>query len=412
MNLKDIFKYSLYKVIRNKKNVFLILILVLGFLSIAGATAYRNYLSNDIDNQINKDLGYRSISVSLNGDSSYKEDEEYSSEYNKLLDIDHVLEVYNFQYYYYGAPISEFENGFVNFLYGSKNTIPSNIIGETISENDTGVAICPTKFYPYMFDEENYDGNYINGKELIGTTLSVEEKIYTSDNGKVKDTGKTYKKKYKIVGLYDSSLTNDSYDSCFISAKDIKELYNTTYFESNGGRNYSSVLVIVDNLKNVDEVLNKVNDMGFTAEIQSYVNYDYVNKINLICNIVIIISCVSLLFLTILYIKKSNLNYVKEIGIQRALGFDSFTINIISMFQLLIIIVISSILGLALTEILYNFIRLKYENYFFIHLIPFEHKIINYYPSIFVVFLLPLIINSLFIRKRSKKSIILLLKGD
>ena len=152
--------------------------------------------------------------------------------------------------------------------------------------------------------------------------------------------------------------------------------------------------------------------MGFTAEIQSYVNYDYVNKINLICNIVIIISCVSLLFLTILYIKKSNLNYVKEIGIQRALGFDSFTINIISMFQLLIIIVISSILGLALTEILYNFIRLKYENSFFIHLIPFEHKIINYYPSIFVVFLLPLIINSLFIRKRSKKSIILLLKGD
>lgn len=411
MNINNILKYSLLKVLRNKKNIFLMLILLIGFLLINCAISYRNYLSNDIDNQINKDLGYRSINVSLNEDSSYSENEEYSNKYNKLLDIDNILEIYNFQYYYYGAPILEYENGFVNFLYGSKNTIPDKIIGETISENDTGVAICPIKFYPYMFDEDEYDGNYIDGKDVLGTTISIEETIYSKENGKIKDSKKTYKKKYKIVGLYDSSLTNDSYDSCFISAKDIKELYNTTYLESNDGRNYSTVLVIVDELKNVDNVLNKINTMGFTAEVQSYINYDYVNKIYFICNIVILLSCISIVILTLLYIKKSNNNSIKEIGIQRALGFDSITINIISTTQLFIIILISNLFGFIFTEIIYRIIKLKFNTYFFIHLIPFDHRIINYYPSLLATFLLPLIINGYFIRKRNKKNIIILLKG-
>lgn len=416
MKMIDYLKYCFLKVIRNKKNIFLIIILIIGYLTISVSLTYKNYLAHDIANIVNGDVGFRSLTVSPKQskeivDTSYKEGEDYNKIYNKILNVEHVLEILNFQYYYNGVTPLEYENGTIAFLYGSENTLPKNIIGETIKKDDTGVAICPTKFNPFGMAGEQDIKKTIAGKDLLGTPLTIEEDIYDKVDGRIKNTGKKYKKQYKVIGLYDEVTANTGYNTCYISPRDSKELYEKVRLLEDG-REFSDVLVVLDSLKNVDKVRMELKKLGFEGETQSYIKTDYVDKVNNICNLVVFISCIGIFVLTLLYIKKMNLNNQKNIGIQKSLGFNKQQIQILSMFELLIISLISFIIGLIFTEVIYQIILIKFENYFFNNLNSINHSMINYYFGFIIILIFPLIINYLLVKISLKKQTISILKEN
>ena len=78
--------------------------------------------------------------------------------YTEILNILHVTEIYDFHYHYSYTFSPTFKNskytGNLEFIYGSKNTLPRNIEGNVFDKNDTGVAICPKYFYPSHIQKE------------------------------------------------------------------------------------------------------------------------------------------------------------------------------------------------------------------------------------------------------------------
>jgi len=417
MKFKDKLNLATKKAFRDKKNIFLILTFIIGFLTIIAALTYKTYTKDDIENTIARDIGYRTIIVNYYGedsyyDTSYGKNEEYNKIFNKVLEIDHVVEIYNFVYFTEGVSPLEYKDGIINFLYGSNNTIPQNIYGETINSNSTGVAICPLQFYPYSIDDYKTISEYIDGKTLLGTYITISEPIFKKENGKIIKTKETYNKKYKIVGLYDATQTDDGFSACYISAKDIKELHNTILLEANGERDFSTILAIVDDLKNVDTVINQLTEMGYKVETQSFIIYDDIEKINNICNTIMLIAITGIILLTLLFVKKINNMDLKNIGIEKAIGFNKKELCQISNIKIIILSSLSSTIGFILYSCIIFFLKIYFRKYLFFHQKPLNLNLTNILISFFIIIIIPLIINYILTSISTNKNVTKLLRRD
>ena len=138
MSFKDILYYSLLRVKRNKKNIFLFIILLIGCLTITGALTYKNFISQNVNDLINKYLGYRTVIAIASFEYEDKSDEEF---YNELKKLDHVLEVYNADYNSINVPLLNDEDNSVSLTNGSTYSLPKKIIGKTIKEDDNTFSL-------------------------------------------------------------------------------------------------------------------------------------------------------------------------------------------------------------------------------------------------------------------------------
>lgn len=402
----SILKLSFLKTIRNKK-YFLFLILFIGFLVITASLTYKKFMVENIQNIIEREIGYRTIIVNDAENSSYNEFEDYNINYKKILKINHVVEIYNFKYYIYSTNILEYENSFVDFYYGSQNTLPKNIIGRKYEDDETGVAICSKNFYPFDIETLGKNSDFINQDKILNSILTAEIDILTPIG---KTQKKSLEKSFKVVGLYDPKETDYGYNSCFLSPRDMKDLYTTTYIGVNG-RNQSTVLVVVDDLKNVTAVLNKVKELGFHTEIQAFIDYDYIKKIYRTCDSVVFITCLTILILTILFIKKVNYSSIQEIGIQKSLGLNKKKIVLLNLLQIIFILIISLLLGILTTEILYVSALKYFNNYLIINFYSLEHYMINYCFGIIIILIVPILVDYFYLSKGYKKDVTNLLEG-
>ena len=306
------------------------------------------------------------------------------------------------------APLSNDENKTVSFKYGSPNTLPKKIIGKIINSNDTGVAVCPVKFKDNVKDYYETD-NFIDGKELLKNGISINVPIKEKIDGKLTFSGKFYQKKYNVIGLYDPLETYDNYNTCYISASDIEDLYETAYKAGNGN-DLPIAHIIVDDLKNVDNVMQTLTDKGFSAFYQGVINYDHINEVNQICNIIIIISCIGIFILTILYIKKINNDNLQNMGIQKAYGYSNGNIQNFSMCELLIISFISIFISFILIESCYLIIRIFFEDYINLKDEIITHSMLSYWFGFLIILVVPIITNSLLNLFYNKKNAINLIR--
>lgn len=404
----DFLKLSFIRLFRNKKNAFYVIALSLFTVVLLSLLTFKNSLINYIDNFIIKNIGFRTISVSPRDDV-----EDFG--YSDLISINHVQDVHSANYDTASVEStfkSDELDGYIDLVYANYSILPSNVVGEKFDADDTGFAICPIDFLPsseafnLLVDEKKF----LSGYELLNTSFQINYYSYLFDGKRLIENDK-YIKEFKIVGIYDAKKVMNPSNTCYISKKDMEEIKSITTV--NNENTIYGFMVIVDNIKNVELVLNDLEKKGFSrVNIRSQIDYDIINKILFACNIVVSVIMASIVIIIINYTKKKYFNDIKSIGLLMTMGYSNNIIVFIYLLEIVYSSIFSYLIGLFLFLIIYNLIKF----YFLKGLIYSGFEILlhlnTFLISVFVVIFTSIIVALLYFLKNKRKNINLMIEGD
>ncbi len=404
----DFLRLSFIRLFRNKKNAFYVIVLSLFTVVLLSLLTFKNSLINYIDNFIIKNIGFRTISVSPRDDV-----EDFG--YSDLISINHVQDVHSANYDTASVEStfkSDELDGYIDLVYANYSILPSNVVGEKFDADDTGFAICPIDFLPsseafnLLVDEKKF----LSGYELLNTSFQINYYSYLFDGKRLIENDK-YIKEFKIVGIYDAKKVMNPSNTCYISKKDMEEIKSITTV--NNENTIYGFMVIVDNIKNVELVLNDLEKKGFSrVNIRSQIDYDIINKILFACNIVVSVIMASIVIIIINYTKKKYFNDIKSIGLLMTMGYSNNIIVFIYLLEIVYSSIFSYLIGLFLFLIIYNLIKF----YFFKGLIYSGFEILlhlnTFLISVFVVIFTSIIVALLYFLKNKRKNINLMIEGD
>lgn len=404
----DFLRLSFIRLFRNKKNAFYVIVLSLFTVVLLSLLTFKNSLINYIDNFIIKNIGFRTISVSPRDDV-----EDFG--YSDLISINHVQDVHSANYDTASVEStfkSDELDGYIDLVYANYSILPTNVVGEKFDADDTGFAICPIDFLPsseafnLLVDEKNF----LSGYELLNTSFQINYYSYLFDGKRLIENDK-YIKEFKIVGIYDAKKVMNPSNTCYISKKDMEEIKSITTV--NNENTIYGFMVIVDNIKNVELVLNDLEKKGFSrVNIRSQIDYDIINKILFACNIVVSVIMASIVIIIINYTKKKYFNDIKSIGLLMTMGYSNNIIVFIYLLEIVYSSIFSYLIGLFLFLIIYNLIKF----YFLKGLIYSGFEILlhlnTFLISVFVVIFTSIIVALLYFLKNKRKNINLMIEGD
>ena len=404
----DFLRLSFIRLFRNKKNAFYVIVLSLFTVVLLSLLTFKNSLINYIDNFIIKNIGFRTISVSPRDDV-----EDFG--YSDLISINHVQDVHSATYDTASVEStfkSDELDGYIDLVYANYSILPTNVVGEKFDADDTGFAICPIDFLPsseafnLLVDEKKF----LSGYELLNTSFQINYYSYLFDGKRLIENDK-YIKEFKIVGIYDAKKVMNPSNTCYISKKDMEEIKSITTV--NNENTIYGFMVIVDNIKNVELVLNDLEKKGFSrVNIRSQIDYDIINKILFACNIVVSVIMASIVIIIINYTKKKYFNDIKSIGLLMTMGYSNNIIVFIYLLEIVYSSIFSYLIGLFLFLIIYNLIKF----YFLKGLIYSGFEILlhlnTFLISVFVVIFTSIIVALLYFLKNKRKNINLMIEGD
>lgn len=404
----DFLRLSFIRLFRNKKNAFYVIVLSLFTVVLLSLLTFKNSLINYIDNFIIKNIGFRTISVSPRDDV-----EDFG--YSDLISINHVQDVHSANYDTASVEStfkSDELDGYIDLVYANYSILPTNVVGEKFDADDTGFAICPIDFLPsseafnLLVDEKNF----LSGYELLNTSFQINYYSYLFDGKRLIENDK-YIKEFKIVGIYDAKKVMNPSNTCYISKKDMEEIKRITTV--NNENTIYGFMVVVDNIKNVELVLNDLEKKGFSrVNIRSQIDYDIINKILFACNIVVSVIMASIVIIIINYTKKKYFNDIKSIGLLMTMGYSNNIIVFIYLLEIVYSSIFSYLIGLFLFLIIYNLIKF----YFLKGLIYSGFEILlhlnTFLISVFVVIFTSIIVALLYFLKNKRKNINLMIEGD
>lgn len=404
----DFLKLSFIRLFRNKKNAFYVIVLSLFTVVLLSLLTFKNSLINYIDNFIIKNIGFRTISVSPRDDV-----EDFG--YSDLISINHVQDVHSANYDTTSVEStfkSDELDGYIDLVYANYSILPTNVVGEKFDADDTGFAICPIDFLPsseafnLLVDEKKF----LSGYELLNTSFQINYYSYLFDGKRLIENDK-YIKEFKIVGIYDAKKVMNPSNTCYISKKDMEEIKSITTV--NNENTIYGFMVVVDNIKNVELVLNDLEKKGFSrVNIRSQIDYDIINKILFACNIVVSVIMASIVIIIINYTKKKYFNDIKSIGLLMTMGYSNNIIVFIYLLEIVYSSIFSYLIGLFLFLIIYNLIKF----YFLKGLIYSGFEILlhlnTFLISVFVVIFTSIIVALLYFLKNKRKNINLMIEGD
>ena len=404
----DFLKLSFIRLFRNKKNAFYVIVLSLFTVVLLSLLTFKNSLINYIDNFIIKNIGFRTISVSPRDDV-----EDFG--YSDLISINHVQDVHSANYDTASVEStfkSDELDGYIDLVYANYSILPTNVVGEKFDADDTGFAICPIDFllsseaFNLLVDEKKF----LSGYELLNTSFQINYYSYLFDGKRLIENDK-YIKEFKIVGIYDAKKVMNPSNTCYISKKDMEEIKSITTV--NNENTIYGFMVVVDNIKNVELVLNDLEKKGFSrVNIRSQIDYDIINKILFACNIVVSVIMASIVIIIINYTKKKYFNDIKSIGLLMTMGYSNNIIVFIYLLEIVYSSIFSYLIGLFLFLIIYNLIKF----YFLKGLIYSGFEILlhlnTFLISVFVVIFTSIIVALLYFLKNKRKNINLMIEGD
>ena len=404
----DFLKLSFIRLFRNKKNALYVIALSLFTVVLLSLLTFKNSLINYIDNFIIKNIGFRTISVSPRDDV-----EDFG--YSDLISINHVQDVHSANYDTASVEStfkSDELDGYIDLVYANYSILPTNVVGEKFDADDTGFAICPIDFLPsseafnLLVDEKKF----LSGYELLNTSFQINYYSYLFDGKRLIENDK-YIKEFKIVGIYDAKKVMNPSNTCYISKKDMEEIKSITTV--NNENTIYGFMVVVDNIKNVELVLNDLEKKGFSrVNIRSQIDYDIINKILFACNIVVSVIMASIVIIIINYTKKKYFNDIKSIGLLMTMGYSNNIIVFIYLLEIVYSSIFSYLIGLFLFLIIYNLIKF----YFLKGLIYSGFEILlhlnTFLISVFVVIFTSIIVALLYFLKNKRKNINLMIEGD
>lgn len=391
----------------NRKNFFnklhIILIAILSLILLCLLNFKYNF-NHYIDNTIINNPWFRVLVVGPKIDTE-------DNGLNELENIPNVSLVYSTEYDYISLE-SNYKNdiydGFIDLNYGSNSLLPQNIIGRRLTDDDSGVAICPVNFFPTSDAMKlTKDVTFLDSSKLLNSTFSVKYYSRIIKDGKVVND-KEYSKNFKIIGLYNNEDLMLPSNNCFISASDIKEIINISKIQNAGS---SGFMVIVDKLDNVKNVLNNLNDLGFNANIKLEYDTSLIQKIITIVNVFIIVIVGLIILINIYFLKKILLKDENNIGILYSLGFSTKMITKIYLWQLILNTLIAYFIAIVFSGIL--FIVIKYILKTTMMLIAYN-MVYHYFEILigaFLFIIIPIIYFLLYIRNIVNSNIVNLLRN-
>ena len=404
----DFLRLSFIRLFRNKKNAFYVIILSLFTVVLLSLLTFKNSLNNYIDNFIIKNIGFRTISVSPRDDV-----EDFG--YSDLISINHVQDVHSANYDTASVEStfkSDELDGYIDLVYANYSILPSNVVGEKFDADDTGFAICPIDFLPsseafnLLVDEKKF----LSGYELLNTSFQINYYSYLFDGKRLIENDK-YIKEFKIVGIYDAKKVMNPSNTCYISKKDMEEIKSITTV--NNENTIYGFMVIVDNIKNVELVLNDLEKKGFSrVNIRSQIDYDIINKILFACNIVVSVIMASIVIIIINYTKKKYFNDIKSIGLLMTMGYSNNIIVFIYLLEIVYSSIFSYLIGLFLFLIIYNLIKFYFLNCLIYSGFEILLHLNTFLISVFVVIFTSIIVALLYFLKNKRKNINLMIEGD
>ncbi|MDE6141297.1 MAG: hypothetical protein K2G03_01710, partial [Bacilli bacterium] len=187
MKFNDAFKYAFIKSIRNKKNVYFIIIMTFCVFALIASISFRIAYFDISNKKFENDYDARRIDV--------EDIEGKSDRFEQILKIDHVVEMYEYNYQIDDSIEfsidGTYQQGEMTLKYGSEVTQPKNINGERIKNDDTGVAVCAKRFTTRGSSSPWTRSNvYIrNMDNSIGSLISIEKDIFEVVDGKELITG-------------------------------------------------------------------------------------------------------------------------------------------------------------------------------------------------------------------------------
>lgn len=426
MKLSDSIKYSFLKTIRDKKNVYFIIILVICCLLATSAISFSIAFFSHLDKTLNSNVSSRSLIITINTNMFKSNPNLLDEKLNEIKALKHVIEVPQGNSFV-AVDVEDFRygqyDGRIELVYGSENTLPKNIIGERFSSKDTGVIICPINFYPGSTLEypKKQKKIFIDGYDLLNKTIEIQKVIYEIKDEKVIKMGK-FKKNFKVIGLYDPSDIDGWIFQCFAPGKDIDEIYEKTmgslYNEDAESLSIPSSIVIVDEYENTKTVKNELIAMGFDVNYVTEQNISYQRNIKITCIFVVFISIIGIIFTTMSYIRKKNINQTYDFGIMKSIGYQGKNITIIYVLQTSIIIVFSYIISMLIYILGLEIIKIKIKQYLIFtgHSFYFNQYSLTYILSFFIILVLPIFFTIFFTmwftHKKNNTSAMSMLMGD
>lgn len=405
--------YIFLKIFREKNNIFFIVVLILSTIFLICSLTFINNLNCFIEENINKNISFRTISV------SNKQDKDDLGE-SELLNMDHVIDVYTSAYnmtYVESDFKSENLDGKIELTYLPKSTIINTLVGSQFTEDDQNVAIIPKKFYPDS-SASNYKinkNNIIDGQSLLGKEITIRYNTYIFENMNLV-IDETLTKKFLVVGVYDNKEMMNYNNQVFISRKDIDEMAMAKIPQNSNSEiqistNYT-FNVVVDSLENIQTVMNKMAESGFTnIEVSVEIDRNMIDTIKNSCYIISIISIIVITFIIILYIKKKIIKESNFLGVLRTFGYSKKVIIKQYIFEILLTNCITYIIGIIILLLMYIILK----NTVFVSLSYIGFNVKMYYKdflvSLIIIILTSIIISAYFINRKLKEDIINLIES-
>lgn len=316
--------------------------------------------TNSINNVINKNIRYN-----LSHRSIYVRNHELINQENLIMNlenINHISKVITQEEYSVSVDVNSVgkqqTSGSLS-LIGSNNSIyPPILAGRKIEANERNVCIIPKKFK--LKNTEDFSENIIDGEKLLGKEIEIV--YYNYDYSKnYPERVNTIVEKYTVVGIYDQDLNMGEYNECYINFEDVLKIQNEILKNSNYSNTYSSVIAIVDNAENVNNVLNELEKKGYDVHLRSTPNTKLVSTIEVIC--IVFSVCVMLIAISNIIINtiKSAEERKNELGLLKAFGYNNGTLWKLviteSIITAIISFILSCLLSMILVLILYTIIK-------------------------------------------------------
>ena len=407
MSVKDYLEIVFEQLVHEKnKLVYLLIMIVLSILAL-GLFVFKQNVNNIINTTFNEDIGFRSFTVAQKDNDSNK----ISDDISEIMKIDHVVDAFDNDELS-TVLISSFKNdmidGTITLLRGTPSTTPRIINGRNFNNDEIGVAICPNSFFP-NFDPMKIDKRkIIDGNALLNTTFEVTYYDYIFDNFMKVQENNSYKKSFKIVGIYDNASGMNDSGTCYITPYDMAEISEKQNSIFKQGK-ISTIVVVVDNTKNVNYVGNKLVEMGFVdPQIRSYLDREMIKKINFSIAVIFTIILFIIVILTSNYVKKKiNINE-QNMGILRSSGYTKKSVISIYLLELLIMNLFS--LFSSIFYFLTNSVDILISTSLMLGGIIYNW--LSILLTFVIVCLIPLIIMYKHIRKKLNESIIKCLRSE
>lgn len=350
MNIKHILHLSFINLSRRKKNAVLSILLVTCALTVFVITlSLSSSMNHFIDKNITNRVECRSMFVDYDH-HKYSENEMINllSKYKHIVaavPISDARQALNIT-----QPLNAVGNNDGGIIAKGANmyTLPDVIKGSLFKDDESNVGIIPEKFLPASNIESIKDiknQTYIDGKSLLGKKLTG--KCGTS----------TYT--FTVIGVYDSNQSMDDENVCYIPYHDIEEINNKIKSNTSSNNESHPIVVVVDNYKNVQSVINQLNKNGMQTSPMVYMNTRISSFINIVGGILSII----IFIVVLINISLTTLNSVKdrtqEIGLLKSIGYSNKLILIILNIETIIL----GIIGFSISTVLSFSIILLFSRY-------------------------------------------------